>query len=134
MQKHYVVLENDDHLSDRLTKYLAEKKNTLLYMADQRDTEEILENFEKGDTLLFQPTLITWSQYNLLVMVMYSLIQENRLSIKEIEIFTHREESVAEELTSLWEGKRKYLDLVLQHVKVFTIDSGMDFQKTEIFI
>lgn len=135
MHEHIVLLENEDHLSDRMKRYIADKSKTttVLYMAYQRDSEQFLEEFSKKEILLFEPTEITWSQYNLLALIMYSLIQENRLSIKEIRILTNRE-SVEEELRELWEGRtRKYIDVVLQHVKVYEIDS-FDYNKKEIHI
>lgn len=128
----YLVLENDYTLFDRFEEYLSDKDATVIFGVDSRDSEEIVSAFETHHVLAFSPTLITFSQYNLLAMIMYDCLQREKLCIDEIHIFAHRE-TIEEELKKLWEGKRKYLDKVLEKVKLFVIDT-YDFEKTEIFI
>lgn len=124
MNKKYLILENDSVLGDYLQDYIAEHKLDphILYMVNIRDTDEIAEHFMSSEVLLFQPTLITWGQYNTMLMLMYDLITKGKLGIKEIQIFTHNDD-IADDLKELWDDKRKYLDIVIQHVKIFHVDT-----------
>ena len=81
---------------------------------------------------MFQPTMITYSQYNTMLMLLYSLISENKLSIKEVHIFSHRDD-IESDLMELWEDKTEYLDVVLEHVKVFNI-MPVIHDKTRLFL
>lgn len=116
-----VVLENDDHLSDAFAGYLDENpaEREIIFEAGREYTGRIIDAFAKCDVLEIQPTMLTFSQYNLMVMAMYQLITEDRLSIKEIHIFYNR--SIEDDLRELWGDKRKYLDQVLERVKVFSV-------------
>jgi hypothetical protein len=124
-----VVLENEDHLdSSSFISYLGENQmeRTYIYNADQVNTDEILAAFSINEVLEFKPTMITFSQYNLMMMVMYKLLAAGILTIKEIHIFSHNEE-LESELKELWSGKTKYLEAVTRHVKIYQV--GRDSKK-----
>lgn len=119
-----LVLENDDEISEYLQRYLDKnfKKILYVYRASNRLSEEIAECFEKCELLVFQPTLIDSSQYNLMMMLMYDCLKKGKLGIKEVQIFTHND-SIHGELSEVWESKSKYIKEVLGVVKIFTIDT-----------
>lgn len=124
----YLVLENDFKLSEELSDYLQDLENvstTILCMMHNRTSEEVMEAFTNNEIVLFQPTMIEYGQYNLMLMLMWNLIQAKKLGIKEVHIFTRRPE-LKEELRELWEERRKYLDEVLKHVTIYQIDSFTD--------
>lgn len=136
-KKDYLILENDSELSDRFQSYIEQDSFSdnasvkMLGMANQRDTDEIAEEFVQADILLFEPTMITFSQYNMMLMLMYDLITKDTLTINEVQIFTHKD--MVKEFTELWEDKRKYLDEVLKYVTLYTINP-VGFEKLEIKI
>ena len=129
-----VILENDSELSDRLLTYLYENK--ILYefigMADRRQSEEIAELFSEHEILIVEPTMLTFSQYNLMLMLMYDLLTKNKLKIKEVQFFDDVED-ITDGLRELWEDKRMYLDQVLKHVELFAIDK-MSHEKIKLEI
>lgn len=118
----YLVVENDYKLSDYLENYLLEiqAKPQILHSVLHRTNEEIIEAFIKSDILIFEPTLITFSQYNLMLMLLYKLITEKKLGIKQIRIFSHND-NLARELKELWSKQTKYLKVVLEKVSVFQV-------------
>lgn len=124
MKHKYLILENDSEIDERFQEYLdsegIQKECVILGMTSQRSSEEVAEYFSKVEVVLFQPNLINFGQYNLMLMLMYDLIQKNKLSVKTVKIFTHKD--IESELKELWEGKDKYLKEVLKHVKIFSID------------
>lgn len=126
----YLVLENDDVLSKYFLKYLdkiTKKKKTIIFRrADEVDTEMIMNHFKIHQILIVQPTIITFSQYNLMVMALYKLIKTGELKdgIKEIHLY-HSDEELDETLRYLWDGKRMYLDEVLKHVKIFRVEEDV---------
>lgn len=72
-----IVLENDDKLPEELAAYIKEEKlpTEQVCRADRADTDVILDYFAKARILLFQPTLITYSQYNLMMMALYKKLR-----------------------------------------------------------
>ncbi len=125
----YLVLENDEKLTDSFSRYLHGTSATTLYRADKQSMEVLKNHLSKNDVLGFQPTQITYSQYNSLMMLLYSMIQDETLKITSIEIYTGgRSRDTVKELQSLWEGKRrKYLDVVLKHLPIFEV--GYNYRK-----
>lgn len=127
----YLVLENDHALFSYFQKYIDHNglDPEIVYGADQRDTDEIAAKFAEHDVLLINPNLVSFSQYNLMMMLMYDCITKNSLRIKEIRIFSNVDRS--EELRDMWAGKRKYLDIVLKSVKIYQVDAS-DYTKTQV--
>lgn len=121
-----LLIENDNKLSDALLTYISENNDdtkcvrNVVYNVNTVSSDILILYFKKCQILEFQPTLITFSQYNLLLMCMYKLIKENSLDIKEIHIFS-RNEQISDELTDLWRDKRMYLDEVLKYVKIYRV-------------
>lgn len=130
-QPRVIVLENDQELSDRFKKYLSDKDYKEMFMADQQESDNISEQFVEFEILAFEPTQIVFSQYNLMLMILYDLLQKGTLKIRQIHIFTSKEERVEKELKEIWKDRRTYLEEVLKVVKVYTIDN-FDFSKHEI--
>lgn len=122
-----LVLENDTELDYKALQYLKNFDNyNLITEADQVDTGDILEAFKTHDILVFKPTLITYSQYNLMVMAMYKLIESDSLAIKEIHIIYYDKEKLEQELRDLWDNKRIYLNQVLTKIKLYRVYPGDD--------
>ncbi len=117
----YVILENDMILPRDMKAYVEGKDQvTIIYNANNVDTDELLTAFTEFDVLVFQPTMITWGQYNSALMFMWRLKQAGQLGIREIHILYDAEE-VTKELTELWGDKREYLDEVLEVVKIYSV-------------
>lgn len=133
----YLILENESEISERLKGYLEAQRHkqkveaVILGMADHRASEEIAEQFTKCQVLLFEPTILTFSQYNLMMMLMYDLMKKGTLTIKEIQIFD--EPKVEEDLKELWEGKRMYLNLILEKVTIYSVGK-LSYEKTKLEI
>lgn len=127
----YLVLENDHELSRELQRYLTGKDAEVVYGADHRDSDEFLEMISRFDVLLFEPTLVTYGQYNLTMMLLYHAIQENSLRISRVEIFKDHGD-IVHRLEELWEDKRTYLDEVLKRVELFAV-SNYEERKIDLF-
>ena len=54
------------------------------------------------------------------MMVLYNLINDNKCSIKEILIYT--DEWHANEIFTIWENNRKYINEVLKYIKVYKVN------------
>ncbi len=122
----YLILENDEKLSSDLTNYLLDKPHEIIFSADGENLDEMIAKFSTLDVLLFEPTLITWSQYNHALMLLYKLINEGVCTIKEIQIFhKYDTDTYTKTLKNLWSGKSKYLQVVLAKIRVFKV--GRDF-------
>ncbi len=121
--KNILVLENDDKISSEFISYTKEVpgNRNIIFRADMAGTDQIIESMKNSEILEFQPTLITFSQYNMILMCMYKLIKENSLGIKRIHIFRYRD--IEDDLKDLWSDKRMYLDVVLQHVQIYQVYS-----------
>lgn len=128
-----LVLENDFEISERLSDYLKDQglKPKLLVAVPNRTSEEIAEEFGKAEVLIIEPNLISFSQYNLMLMLMYDLMTKEKLAIKEVRIFTGNED-IEEDLKELWESKTKYLAQVLEKVKIFSVDKAREYEKVEL--
>ena len=140
----FLIVENDCVLGDYFRKYLENEKiitkedlvdgwkNTphVIYGLEHRTTEEMAEYFSKYDILLLEPTMITFHQYNGLMMLMYDLLTKGTLKIKEIQLY-HHDERIERELRALWYNKRKFLDLMIPHIKIYRI-YDIEKQKIEI--
>lgn len=128
-----LVLENHTSIADELKHYLTNNEVTIVLQANQQSTEDLLEYLSTHDTILFKPTLIGYGQYNHIVMLLYKLITENKNTIKEIQLFYHsNHEKFVEELKRLWEGKRKFFDIVLANVNVYAVTNGKEKIKIEL--
>ncbi len=119
-----LVLENDSSIPDKLANYLVANKleADVIYMADQTDTLEIMEKFGQFELLIFQPNMVTVSQYDMMLMLMYDLLTRDKLAIKRVELM-YPSDRIVGDLKSVWEHKRKYLDKVLEVVEIYRIDS-----------
>ena len=128
----YLIVENDCQFERHFQRYLSENniQGTVIFGLEHRTYEEMSELFTQHEILLFEPTLITFSQYNGLMMLMYDLITKNTLKIKEIQLY-HHDERIERELRALWHEKRKFLDRVLPHVSIYRIDD-IENQKIKI--
>lgn len=129
----YIILENEDYLSDSFLSYINKNNinHKIIFEASQEQSGEVIESFKKHQILLFQPTQLTFSQYNLMMMIIYQLLKKNENSIKEIHIFTSNE-GIDSDLRDLWEGKRMYLDEVIKHVKIFRVYNYCEPQELHI--
>ena len=135
-----LVLENHTSIVEEIIHYLVDNASlepdelaTVLLQANQQSTEDLLELLSTHDTILFKPTLIGYGQYNHIVMLIYKLISENKNTIKEIQLFYNsNHEKFVEELKRLWEGKRKFFDVVLANVKVYAVTNNKE--KIEIIL
>lgn len=128
----YLIVENDHKIDSYFQSYI-DKNNieaTMIFGLEHRSTDEMAEYFTQHEILMFEPTLVTFSQYNGLMMLMYDLLTKNCLAIKEIHIF-HHDERIERELRALWHDRRKWLDKVLPHVKIYRID---DIEETKTII
>lgn len=120
-----VTIENDPKLENTSERYLSNFPGyTPILDAHNVDTDRVLDAFKTHDVLVFKPTQITYSQYNLMVMAMYKLMKAGELGIKEIRIIAYDAERIEEELRDLWGEKRMYLDQVLEVVKIYQVYPG----------
>jgi hypothetical protein len=128
-----LILENDDSLSKDLNRYIDEHvpDKKIIFEASGHDSKDLLDSFKEHQILLFQPTLITFSQYNLMMMMIYKLLKTNENGIKEIHIF-HYDENIGNSLKELWDGKRMYLDEVIKHIKIFRVSNLSEKQELHI--
>ena len=118
-----LVLENDEDIERDLERYLdslSEEKD-IVTNADNVENAVMMEKFTTCSTLIVKPTLVEYSQYNLMLMLMYDLLTKGKLGIKEIVFFHPLEDELTKELQEIWDEKRKYLDIVLQHVAVYQV-------------
>lgn len=125
----YLVVENDSTFDSYFQKYI-KKQNIqpyILFGLEMREPDEIAELFSMYDILLFQPTMVTFHQYNGLMMIMYDLLTKGKLKIKEIQLY-HHDERIENELRALWYNKRKFLDLMLPHLEIYRIDDIEDLK------
>ena len=140
----YLILENEQDLMPLMAEYLDSKslqgKFEILYNAAIENIDVILDAFSTNNVLIIQPTMVTYSQYNLMLMCMYDLLTKDKLGIKEIHII-HQHQGIEDDLREIWQGKRFYLDIILKHIKVFMISTGIDsniegtiFWKEQVFL
>ncbi len=124
-----VVIENDNKMPDGLRKYIAATgdETTYLYNAAYQKIEAFKNAFVDNDVILFFPTLISRSQYQGLMMVLWGLIQEGECKVKEVHVFGMGGSKEDDFKTILME-KDDYLKEVLEHVKVFHV-GGPNFYK-----
>ncbi len=122
----YLVLENDDKLpSDvdiMITNISDPHERLIICNASIQDSDLFLSAFSECERLLFKPTQITYSQYNLMLMIMYKLWSAGTLGIKEVHIYSKDHNEAERQLSLLWSDKRKFLDCVLQQVEIFTVN------------
>ncbi len=137
-----LTIENDHELESVSKRYLHKLPaqilpesitiETIITDANNVDTEVLMEAFKTHDILIFKPTEITYGQYNTLLMAMYKLLTTKELGLKELHVIYYDTEDLESELKALWKDKRKYLDQVLVHVKIYRVYPGDE--KIEIHI
>lgn len=118
-----LIVENDSVLDDYFQEYLKQQniQPKIIYGLEHRTSDELSEYFTQHDILMFQPTMVTFEQYNGLMMLMYDLLTKGKLKIKEIHLY-HHDERIERELRALWYGRREFLDLMLPHLEIYRID------------
>jgi len=118
----YLVLENDWELSLRLERYLRENniESTKIFSAGIRDPEELAEYFMEYDVLIVEPNLIDFYQYDGIIRIFQSLINKDKLKIKQIHFYDNYH--IAFELTDTLEASRDILNDVLKHIETYTIN------------
>ena len=129
------VLENANTFEADFERYLDEMEGEvdlrIIFNADNASAAHLMLAFELNEVLAFDPTIVTYQQYNSFMMAMYSLLNRGKLGIREVHIFHLDAEEMQSMLTDLWSGRRNYLDVVLKEVKVFVV--GRD-SKQQIYI
>lgn len=142
-KKSFLVLENDIELDESFLKFVdglrkQSDKLKIIYNAAVEPLDELTKAFEEYEVLIINPTLITFAQYNLMMMLMYSLICEGTLKIRELYIY-HFNDNKQKALSSLWD-KRKHLDKVLSRVRIYDVKEFLStselffYQKDEVCI
>lgn len=125
-----LVLENDNVLPEEFQKYLDSipQMKTCICNLHNVELDDIMRGFETSDSLYICPTLIDEGQYNLMLMLMYNLIKKGELKIKEVVIFNPNED-IDRTLSAVWENKRKYLDIVIEHIKIYQVKNNLHPEK-----
>lgn len=124
--KKILVLENDDVLEASLFRYVTESLKaeflTIVYGASGIESNRIMQYFEQNEVLVFQPTIINHIQFMLMMMAMWNLLQENKLGIKEIQVY-RSDEKIEDEIKEVFQNKKlHYLKDLLSVVRVVQID------------
>lgn len=119
----YLILENDSNMLERLFKVYVDciDEKQIIFAAQYVALDVLAEAFKNNEVLLFNPTQITFGQYNALMMLMYSLMSKGVLGIREIHIFDGDPKEMEDKLHDLWRKDREYLDLVLNKVKIYVV-------------
>lgn len=120
-----VVIENDNVCPDRLKRYIRKySKDDVSYIYNAANTSmaDFIEAFKNNKVILFDPTIVGYGQYNNLMMLLRKLLVSGELAVKEVHLHTNDIDGYLEELKELWDGKRDYLDEVLEKVKLLGVN------------